>query len=141
MQHTNKYKFNIIEADDPFSPDALNENTRAIEAALAKCGDCRVYMGSYIGWGGYGASDKNSITLPFEPKLLFMDVLGQYTGGGHVIWARGGVNYYSVNTMNAKFTVSWSGKTVTWYTSAVGSDAPGYQLNIAGRTYHYIAIG
>ena len=34
MQHTNKYKFNIIEADDPFSPDALNENTQKVEDAL-----------------------------------------------------------------------------------------------------------
>ena len=34
MQQTEKRGFNIIETSDPFSPDALNDNTRKLEAAL-----------------------------------------------------------------------------------------------------------
>ena len=34
MQHTDKYKLNLIETSDAFSPDALNENTQKLEAAL-----------------------------------------------------------------------------------------------------------
>ena len=35
MQHTDKYNFNLIETSDPFSPDALNENTQKVEDVLA----------------------------------------------------------------------------------------------------------
>ena len=35
MRQTEKYKFNIIETSDAFSPDALNENARAAETQLA----------------------------------------------------------------------------------------------------------
>ena len=35
MQHTDKYKLNLIETSDPFSPEPLNENAQAIEAQLA----------------------------------------------------------------------------------------------------------
>ena len=32
MQHTDKYKLNLIEKDDVFSPDALNDNARSTES-------------------------------------------------------------------------------------------------------------
>ena len=35
MQQTEKYKLNLIERDDAFSPDALNQNTQKLENALA----------------------------------------------------------------------------------------------------------
>ena len=34
MQQTDKYKLNLVETSDAFSPDALNENTQKLEAAL-----------------------------------------------------------------------------------------------------------
>ena len=34
MQHTDKYKLNLIETSDVFSPNPLNENTQKLEAAL-----------------------------------------------------------------------------------------------------------
>ena len=34
MQQTNTYKLNLIEKNDPFSPDPLNENAQKVEAAL-----------------------------------------------------------------------------------------------------------
>jgi len=35
MQYTDKYKLNLIERTDAFSPDALNDNARKVENALA----------------------------------------------------------------------------------------------------------
>ena len=35
MQQTTKYKFNLIETSDPFGPEALNANTRAVENQLS----------------------------------------------------------------------------------------------------------
>ena len=34
MQHTDKYKLDLIEKEDAFSPDALNANTQKVESAL-----------------------------------------------------------------------------------------------------------
>ncbi len=34
MQHTEKYQLNLIEKDDVFSPDPLNENVQKVEGAL-----------------------------------------------------------------------------------------------------------
>ena len=36
MQHTTKYQFSLIETSDPFSPDALNANAKAVETELAQ---------------------------------------------------------------------------------------------------------
>ena len=35
MRHTDKYKFNIIDRNDPFGPERLNENTQAVEDKLS----------------------------------------------------------------------------------------------------------
>ena len=39
MQHTEKYNFSLIDADDAFSPDALNANARQLEDQLARVED------------------------------------------------------------------------------------------------------
>ena len=36
MQQTNKYKLNLIEKDDTFSPDPLNDNMEKVEGALKR---------------------------------------------------------------------------------------------------------
>ena len=35
MTQTDKYKLNLIETSDVFSPEPLNQNTRAVEAQLS----------------------------------------------------------------------------------------------------------
>ena len=87
MQQTEKYKFNLIERDDAFSPDALNENTRKLEAALSLKSDAadtdvmkaaldqriqtlenhKVVAGTYV-----GNADKNGmhVELGFTPVVL-----------------------------------------------------------------------
>ena len=35
MQQTTTYKLNLIETDDVFSPEPLNQNTQKVEAALS----------------------------------------------------------------------------------------------------------
>lgn len=36
MQQTTKYKLNLIERDDPFLPEGLNENTRKLEQVVSQ---------------------------------------------------------------------------------------------------------
>ena len=91
MQHTDKYKLNLIEISDAFSPDALNENTRKVEDVLAAQAAAetadgaldqrltvlegrRLVVGAYTGNG-----DKNGmhVELGFTPAaLLFPHNLG-----------------------------------------------------------------
>ena len=86
MQQTTSRKFSIIESSDPFLPEALNDNTRKIEAALdaheaqtqaaADALDQRVAVleghkmacGMYTGDGVEG----RIIPLPFTPKAVIV---------------------------------------------------------------------
>jgi len=94
MQQTNKYKLNLIEKDDAFSPDPLNENARKVEAALdakasaagAKAAKAaleaadaaldrrvtaieahHIYVGSYVGTGA-----EQFVDLGFTPAAVLI---------------------------------------------------------------------
>ena len=89
MQQTEKYKLNLIERNDVFSPDALNQNMEKVETAIAgaqaetaaeaAAGDAalaarvaalegkNIVIGSYRGNGGTQA-----FSLPFTPSAVFI---------------------------------------------------------------------
>lgn len=97
-------------------------------------GGARIEVGSYVGTGTYGQSNPNSLTFGFEPKIVFFANAGvwpfvnpEQTSVMQTIGASGS------NTIN----ISWNGKSVSWYSDAYHS----YQLNTAGETYYYIAMG
>lgn len=68
MQHTEEYGFNLIEMKDTFSTEALNDNTRKIEEAMKKKGNCIVVESSFVGDGVV----PREIELGFSPKLVFV---------------------------------------------------------------------
>ena len=86
MQQTETYKLNLIEKDDTFSPDPLNQNTQKIEevmsaetaqrAAETAALDNRVTVleghkvavGSYVGNG----VNPRSFTLGFAPRVVLI---------------------------------------------------------------------
>ena len=73
MQHTEKYKLNLIETSDAFSPDALNENTRKVEDVLAAQAAAEAAARETAD----GALDQRLTVL--EGRRL---VVGTYTGNG-----------------------------------------------------------
>lgn len=73
MQHTDKYKLNLIEISDAFSPDALNENTRKVEDVLAAQAAAEATARD----AADGALDQRLTVL--EGRRL---VVGTYTGNG-----------------------------------------------------------
>lgn len=73
MQHTDKYKLNLIETSDAFSPDALNENTRKVEDVLAAQAAAEAAARETAD----GALDQRLTVL--EGRRL---VVGAYTGNG-----------------------------------------------------------
>lgn len=79
MQQTEKYKLNLIERNDPFSPDALNQNTQKVEDAMAahEAGieqRLTVLEAHRIAYGTYTGNGQNNrfIFLPFTPKLVVL---------------------------------------------------------------------
>ena len=93
----------------------------------------QVYTGSYTGTGQYGSSNPNTLTFPFEPKILVVGNYWQFTapygcpsapcmGSGNSV---GGVN------------LNWSGNSVSWHSTRNNTQ----QLNESGKTYNYFAIG
>ena len=80
MQHTEKYKLNLIEPSDPFLPDGLNENTRKLEKVVSETlegMDARVTVleahkfacGTYLGIRKEG-SEIQFVPLPFTPRAV-----------------------------------------------------------------------
>lgn len=110
---------------------------------LGHLGDkVRIATGSYTGTGTYGASNPNSLTFAFEPKVLFIAPITNQSGPLNfqsVFW-KGMTSfptYIGGADTGMSVVVSW-GTTVSWYTN--GSYA-NRQLNDSGTSYAYIAIG
>lgn len=102
----------------------------------AKEAGVRIATGSYVGTNRYGASNPNSLTFPFEPKVLFIQS-GYYSAiyisendkmSLTMAYSAGGFRDLSATTTD---------KTISWYST----EDTGYQLNAVNNTYHFVAIG
>ena len=121
---------------------------------LGKLGDkARIEVGSYVGTGTYGASNKNTLSFGFEPKLVILENATGYSG-----MMLNGIDYARIQYLphtHSAFVLSWSGNTLSWYcTKAYYANGTGaesntstnnvsaaYQYNKSGETYRYVAIG
>lgn len=90
MQQTEKYKLNLIETSDTFSPNPLNENAQKIEAQLSAEAAAResavsglssritvleghkIATGIYPGTAGTNDPTIQFIPLPFTPRIVFV---------------------------------------------------------------------
>lgn len=98
---------------------------------------CQVYTGSYVGTGTFGASNPNSLTFPFEPKvwgiLTFPSAGGaQATSTNLIPWGITPVVIQSTSSVCA-----YDGNTVNFYNATSAAN----QCNTSGATYYYIALG
>lgn len=133
---------------------ALTAETQArqnADAALQSAVNAmpRIAIGSYVGNGQYGTNKPVSLSFSFSPKLvLVMANDANFTinedVANYVIFLRGVTSFCgcraSNETNSAGYTVQWGDKTVSW--RAVNSSCcPEGQLNVSGKTYHYLAIG
>ena len=105
---------------------------------------CQIYTGSYVGTGTSGAGNPNTLTFPFEPKVVY--IYGQGAGInliGSWGWTRGvqeGIVLVQNELMKPGITISWADKSVSWYQSGTAEEAA-YQMNSPGITYLYVALG
>nr|DAQ99002.1 MAG TPA: hypothetical protein [Caudoviricetes sp.] len=117
----------------------------------------RVEVGSYVGTGAGGSGNPNTLSFSFSPKFVF--VIEGNTAGGSNYWSvfvygapygAGGLYYPSGLTVISQAT-TWGDKSMSWYIYGAGTTSGSYdvsgslgyvcQLNNAGHTYYYVAIG
>ena len=156
MQQTDTYKLNLIESGDTFSPAPLNENMEKVEEALLtqadamdalSSGQLNCITGTYTGSGKFGESDPNTLTFPFEPKLVLVMSETQFC-----LFARGaskGMGRDNHTSPDDRYIqeVTWNGNTLSWYIDQANSEtgsfvlSAAHQMNSGKATYSYLAIG
>lgn len=98
----------------------------------------KLATGSYTGTGTYGASNPNSLTFAFEPKLVFIGLKDQrppvcaFAISGQTTFSK-----TNVDSSSQTNRCSFSRNLFTWY-NEIDADI---QFNIFNRTYCYVAIG
>ena len=100
----------------------------------------RIETGSYVGTGTYGASNPNTLTFGFKPKMVIISVNGTSTYGGAIfMYGQTRSSYtgvaYNVETSYMPI-LTWNENSVSWYSTHRAY----YQLNET-YTYNYLAIG
>ena len=98
----------------------------------------KMETGSYVGTGTYGASNPNTLTFPFEPKLVLVQVDNTTVNslGIFIYGTNYAISYFSSDGPTT-INVSWENNKITFYSS----NNQTYQLNFSGSIYYYIAIG
>ena len=108
----------------------------------------KIETGSYTGTGTYGASNPNTLTFSFVPKIVFISFTGvaseTYSGLSipFISSCRSAIVFDNRDGSSTRIDVSWSGQngtpenSVSWY-----GNSPATQLNTNGITYQYIALG
>lgn len=103
-----------------------------LQAALAKCGNCQIFVGAFTGDGAAAR------TLTFSGKPLYLLVT---TAEGHrknrsLSMIRGTTTTYAdVSDYNSVTAVSWTDTSVTFETPN-----PAYGVNIDQTAYVYMAL-
>ena len=127
---------------DAIADEAAARN--ALAQTVAAKGNCQIAYGTYTGSGTNDDSHPNSLTFPFEPKLVV--VQNQAWASGEIassmmfdkvmmimvrplqVWYHCGGTYQN--------TITWTGNTVRWW-----GNSPELQLNDANTVYSYVALG
>lgn len=104
----------------------------------------KIVTGTYTGTGGYGTSNKKTLTFTAPPKLLVVMPATNTTNGqyGGFVAVRGIASSRAGGIMDdvsgswGQLYFSWDGNSVSWYSSANEHT----QQNNSGMTYCYFAI-
>ena len=146
--YTEHYQLPIWNPDDAFLREEFNESHQKIDTALAA--KAKIVTGSYIGTGDFGVKNPCEIRLEFKPLLVF--ITGDEESGNYsalLIPETLGVGWSarsSSNMLTESATTDLGGfrcyttfesDSVSWY-HPLSANA---QLNLSGKSYHYIVIG
>ena len=117
--------------------NAIPDQAFSVLQSAISSGD-KIEVGSYRGTGTTGSRNPNTLTFPFEPKLVVVrDKSGKVGCLTLPIGVTSASTYTSDNYGNTIVTILWSENSVSWYHSNNAT----YQLNQSDKTYCYLAIG
>ena len=108
-----------------------DEVLKTHDTALAKKGNCRIQLTSYVGNGKDGSEFKNSVTFSEKPFLI---LILSGNGGYGFFPADASAGLTSSETSNASVYVTWTDTKLTWYAANSSSQ----QMN--ERNVHYQVI-
>lgn len=107
----------------------------------------RLTFGGYVGTGTSGSAHPNTLTLPFDPLMLFFSWYTKADSEYRTVfpWTNTITFDHGSSSSSADDCIlerSNNGKTFTWYNDQGNStEAISAQGNEVGVVYHYIAIG
>lgn len=100
----------------------------------------KIETGSYVGTETYGASNPNTLTFGFKPKIVIISINGTSTYGGAIFMYGQTRSSYTGVLYNLDYSdmpfLTWNENSVSWYSTHRDYN----QLNEA-KTYNYLAIG
>lgn len=110
----------------------------------------KIEVGSYTGSGVYGEGNENTLTFSFVPKIVIIRRQSIVQPTIFINSIKRGYTWTG-QCGGGEYTAFWNGRTLSWYggdsdrwysnnSSSNNTEASG-QLNVAGETYHYVAIG
>lgn len=139
---TTHYSLTKWSESDAVNVAEINANTEKVDQALDALATnieskCCIATGTYSGTGTYGADNPTTLTLPFQPKVLFIDCSSTQYGQAHLFLYGMPHGHSRIGDINNYYiTMTWNGTSVSWYST----DHAIYQFNESGVTYTYVAI-
>ena len=124
------------EETDRIQMDDFNDAMERIDTAVAAAGNCKIVTGTYTGTGTYGEANANTLTFDFPPKFVWIGAAPTNNEYGKLFW-QNGIFWNDFPNSDYNIRVIANGNSFSWYNSRNAS----YQLNSAGATYCYIALG
>ena len=106
-----------------------------IEDAIANAG-VKFAMGSYVGTGTYGSSNRTSITFDFVPKVVMLCGNCATYKFQSFLWFPGVITVQAYGT-DLGTPIHLEGKTLTWFSNTSAAA----QYNTNDHPYYWLAIG
>ena len=129
--------FNSDNAKIDTALKALADKDTAMEAAIAKCGNCKIVYGTYTGTGKYGSSNPNKLTFSGKPVLVIVQAQSNTTHYDYHLRMLRGCNWAVGDRGNSYYTnkITWGENFVSWNNSQADT-----QFNEQNTVYSYIAL-
>ena len=103
-----------------------------LQAALAKCGNCQIFVGAFTGDGAAA----RTLTFSGKPLYLLVTTVEGHRKNRSLSMIRGTTTTYAdVSDYNSVTAVSWTDTSVTFETPN-----PAYGVNIDQTAYVYMAL-
>lgn len=129
--------FNSDNAKIDTALKALADKDTAMEAALAKCGNCKIVYGTYTGNDKCGSDNPNKLTFIGKPILVIVQAQSNTSMYDQHLRLMRGCSWAVGDHSNSSYknTVGWGDTYVSWYGSKAAT-----QFNTQSIVYNYIAF-